>query len=171
MNIKLSEKLKIEDKHVIAVTVDNEFGALARVVGLFSARGYNIESLSVAVVDEEKNISKIIVTTYGSQETIDLIVKLLNRLVPVHDVIDFSSTCPHVERILALIKVKVSQDSREEIIRIGNIHEAKLVDKEKDYFLLQIADRAVRVRDFVKLLEPYGIIDISVSGSSVLALG
>jgi acetolactate synthase-1/3 small subunit len=171
MSIKLTEKLKIEDKHVISVTVDNEFGTLARVVSLFSARGYNIESLSVAVIDEEKNLSNIIITTYGSQETIDLIVKLLNRLIPVHHVIDFSSSCPHVERILILVKVKVTKETRDEIIRIGNIHEAKLVDKEKDYFLLQMADRAVRVKDFVKLLEPYGIIDISVSGSAALPLG
>jgi len=166
-----SEELKIEDKHVIAIIVDNEFGALARIVSLFSARGYNIETLSVAVVDEKKNISRITITTYGSQATIDLIIKLLERLIPVHKVVDLSSSCPHVERSLVLVKVKITEETRDEVIRIGNIHNAKLVDKEKDHFLLQVADKPSRVNDFVQLLEPFGVLEVSHTGSAALSLG
>lgn len=164
-------ELKIEDKHVIAITVDNEFGALARVVGLFSGRGYNIETLSVAVVDRTKNISRITITTYGSQETIDLIIKLLERLVPVHKAVDLSSSCPHAERTLVLVKVVITPETREEIVRIGNIHDAKLVDKEKDYFLLQAADNPKRINSFIELLEPFGILEVSYTGSAALSLG
>ncbi len=154
-----NETLKIEDKHVIAIIVDNEFGALARVVSLFSARGYNIETLSVAVVDEQRNISRITITTYGSQHTIDLIIKLLERLVPVHKAIDLSSSMPHVERSLVLVKVQITEATRDEIIRIGNIHNAKLVDKEKNYFMLQVADKPSRIKNFIDLLEPFGVIE------------
>lgn len=166
-----NETLKIEDKHVIAIIVDNEFGALARVVSLFSARGYNIETLSVAVVDEQRNISRITITTYGSQYTIDLIIKLLERLVPVHKAIDLSSSMPHVERSLVLVKVKITEATRDEIIRIGNIHNAKLVDKEKNYFMLQVADKPSRIKNFVDLLEPFGVIETSYTGSAALSLG
>ena len=166
-----NETLKIEDKHVIAIMVDNEFGALARVVSLFSARGYNIETLSVAVVDEQRNISRITITTYGSQHTIDLIIKLLERLVPVHKAIDLSSSMPHVERSLVLVKVKITEATRDEIIRIGNIHNAKLVDKEKNYFMLQVADKPSRIQNFIDLLEPFGVIETSYTGSAALSLG
>lgn len=166
-----NDTLKIEDKHVIAILVDNEFGALARVVSLFSARGYNIETLSVAVVDEVKNISRITITTYGSQNTIDLIIKLLERLVPVHKAIDLSDSMPHIERSLVLVKVKLTEETREEIIRIGNIHNAKLVDKEKNYFMLQVSDKPSRIKNFIDLLEPFGVMETSYTGSAALSLG
>ena len=167
----MNNKLLIEDKHVIAILVDNEFGALSRIVSLFSARGYNIETLSVAVVDRKQNLSRITITTYGSQEVIDLIIKLLERLVPVHKAVDLSSSCPHSERSLVLVKVKITDETRDEVIRIGNIHEAKLVNKEKDFFLLQMSDKPTRVGDFLELLEPFGILEISETGSAALSLG
>ena len=167
----MNNKLKIEDKHAIAIIVDNEFGALSRIVSLFSARGYNIETLSVAVVDEKKNLSRITITTYGSQDVINLIIKLLERLVPVHKAVDLSSAYPHVERSLVLVKVSITEETRDEIIRIGNIHEAKLVDKEKGHFLLQLSDKPKRISSFIKLLEPFGILEVSHTGSAALSLG
>lgn len=164
-------ELNIANKHVIAILLDNEFGALARVVSLFSARGYNIETLTVAVVNEKKNLSRITITTYGDQAVINLIIKLLERLVPVHSAVDLSNTTPHIERGLALVKIKVSPNNREEILRIAEIHGAELVDKEADYFLFEIADELHNIDMFIALLEPFGIIEISRTGSAALALG
>ncbi len=164
-------ELKIEDKHIISIIVDNEFGSLARIVNLFSARGYNIETLSVAVIDKKNNLSGVTVTTYGNQDTIDLIIKLLERLVPVHKAIDLSSDAPHKERGLALIKVTITDKTRDEIVRLGNIYEAKLVDKEKDYFLLQVTGDFKTIDKFIKTMEPFGVTAISRTGSAAVTLG
>ena len=109
-----------EQRHILAVLVDNEFGVLNRVVGLFSARGYNIEALTVAEVDEKKHLSRITVITTGSQQTIIQIMNLLLRMVPVHKVVDLSTSGPHVERELALVKVSGKGDDRVEALRIAD---------------------------------------------------
>jgi acetolactate synthase I/III small subunit len=166
----MSKKLNKADKHVIAILVDNEFGALARIVGLFSARGYNIETLSVAVVDEKNNLSRITITTYGSQDTIDLITKLLERIIPVHKAQDLNSLDAHIERGLALIKVAYDNKNREEILRIADIYEARLVGKSKTYFIFETTNEHTKIEIFIKMLEPFNILEISRTGSAALAL-
>lgn len=165
----MTDKLATQDKHVIAILIDNEFGSLARVVNLFSARGYNIESLSVAVVDTKRNLSRITVTTYGSDEVVDLIIKLLERLIPVHRVVDLSSGA-HIERGLALVKITPS-DKDAEALRIADIHKARLIERTDHYLLFEIADSAENIERFTQLLEPYNIIEISQTGSASLGLG
>ena len=165
----MTDNFKEQNKHVIAILIENEFGALARVVNLFASRGYNIESLSVAVVDEVKNLSRITITTYGSQDVVNLILKLLNRLIPVHSAIDLSAI-PHIERGLALIKVATGENN-DEIMRIAEIHQARLIEKEASYFLFELSDQFDRIENFIKLLEPYDIIEISQTGSASLGLG
>ncbi|MBT4989516.1 MAG: acetolactate synthase small subunit [Rickettsiales bacterium] len=165
----MTENLQIQDKHVIAILIDNEFGSLARVVNLFSARGYNIETLSVSVIDTERNLSRITITTYGSSDVIDLIIKLLERLIPVHRVLDLSSAA-HIERSLALVKVKSSK-ADDDVIRIADIHQAELTEKTDNYLLFEIADMQENIDRFIQLLEPFEIIEVSQTGSASLGLG
>src|ERR1700733_10468660 len=115
-------------RHTLAVLVDNEFGVLARVIGLFSGRGYNIESLTVAEVEHDKKLSRITVVTSGSLKTIEQIKRLLERMVPVHKVSDLTVEGAHVERELALIKVKCTGKHRDEALRIADIFRAHSVD-------------------------------------------
>ena len=162
----------LKDKHVISILVDNEFGALARIVSLFSARGYNIENLSVAVVDEKQKLSRVTITTYGSQTVIDLILKLLNRLIPVHKAVDFSMTTPHIERSLALIKINNNNDEKklDEILRMAKLHKAEMIEKENDYLIFEIMDEPNRIDVFIKLLEPFGVIEVTRTGPAAIAL-
>lgn len=164
------EELNIEDRHVISILVDNEFGALSRIVSLFSARGYNIETLSVAVVDRNSNLSRMTITTYGSQEVIDLIIKLLHRLVAVHTAIDLTNSGPFLEKECALVKVSVTDKTQEEIIRIAHIQKAKIVNHYKDHILFEITDGYARVRAFIELLKPYGILETSRTGYAALPI-
>lgn len=166
----MTGELKLEDKHIISILIDNEFGSLAKVVGLFSARGYNIETLTVAEVDKEKSLSRITITTYGSQETVDLIAKLVERLVPVHQVIDLTKVA-YIERGLALIKVAYNDDNLDEIIRMAESQEAKLIEKEEDSLILEITDEPRHIDNLIKLLEPFGIIEQSRSGSAAVGFG
>lgn len=166
----MSSELKLEDKHVIAILIDNEFGALAKVVGLFSARGYNIETLTVAEIDGDKGLSRITITTYGSQETIDLIIKLLERIVPVHTAKDLTKAA-HIERGLALIKVQYNQENLDEIIHISESVSAKLVEKESSYLIFEITEETQHIDSFIRLLQPFGILEQSRSGSAALGIG
>lgn len=164
-------ELNIADRHVISILVDNEFGVLARVVSLFSARGYNIDSLSVAVVNKDKNLSRITITTHGSQEVIDLIIKLLNRLVAVYEAVDLTSSGAYAERECALIKIKFKQEEQDEILRIAQSQNANLIHHTKEYILLELTEEFSRIRAFLLLLEPYNIIEISRTGYAALSLG
>ena len=163
-------ELNIADRHVISILVDNEFGVLARVVSLFSARGYNIDTLSVAVVNKDKNLSRITITTHGSQEVIDLIIKLLNRLVAVYEAVDLTSTGAHIEKECALIKIKINQDNQDKILRIAKSQNANLIHHTKKHILLELTEEFARVRAFLSLLEPYDIVEISRTGYAALSL-
>ena len=165
----MTENSQKHDKHVIAILIDNEFGSLARVVNLFSARGYNIETLSVSVIDAKRNLSRITITTYGSADVIELIIKLLERLIPVHKVLDLSSGA-HIERSLALVKVQTSEYD-DEVIRISDIVKAELAEKTDDYLLFEVADTEENIDRFIQLLKPYHIMEISQTGSASLGLG
>src|SRR4051812_5207832 len=121
----IPEVKETSSKHTLAVVVDNEFGVLARVIGLFSGRGYNIESLTVAEVEHDKKLSRITIVTSGSEMVIEQIKRLLERMVPVHKVNDLTVEGEHVERELALIRVKGKGESRIEALRIAEIFRAR----------------------------------------------
>lgn len=160
-------------RHIISVLVDNEFGTLARIVELFSGRGYNIESLTVAEVCHEKQLSRITITTTASDAIIEQIIALLNRLVPVHSVQDLTTGLgiPSVERELALIKVKAGGEPRVEALRIAEIFRAKVVDATNDTFVFEITGGATKIDEFVDLMRPLGLIEITRTGSTAISRG
>lgn len=166
-------KIKKEEteSHTISILVDNEAGALARVIGLFSGRGYNIESLSVAEIDRDKHKSRITIVTNGSMMTINKIKSQLERLVPVHSVNDLTSEGPSIEREMALIKVVCSKNDREEVIRLSEVYRAKTVDTTKDSFIFELTGNIEKINSFVDLLRPLGLEDISRTGLAAVTRG
>jgi acetolactate synthase-1/3 small subunit len=159
------------ERHTIAVVVDNEPGILARVVGLFSGRGYNIESLTVAETDAANNRSRITVVTSGTRMIIEQIKAQLSRLVPVHAVRDLTDEGPHVERELALIKVAGTGDKRVESLRIGDIFRAKAIDSTNESFVFEITGSTEKINAFINLMRPLGLVDVSRTGVVAISRG
>ena len=166
-------KIKKEEteSHTISILVDNEAGALARVIGLFSGRGYNIESLSVAEIDRDKHKSRITIVTNGSMMTINKIKSQLERLIPVHSVNDLTSEGPSIEREMALIKVVCSKSDKEEVIRLSEVYRAKTVDTTQDSFIFELTGNIEKINSFVDLLRPLGLEDISRTGLAAVTRG
>jgi acetolactate synthase I/III small subunit len=158
-------------KHTIAVLVDNEPGVLARVIGLFSGRGYNIESLTVAEVNAQENLSRITVVTSGTPMIIEQIKAQLSRLVPVHAVRDLTSEGPHVERELALIKVAGTGDKRIECLRLADIFRARVVDSTIESFVFEMTGSTEKLNAFIHLMEPLGLVDVSRTGVVAISRG
>jgi acetolactate synthase-1/3 small subunit len=155
----------------IAVLVENEAGILARVVGLFSGRGYNIESLTVAPVDEEKRLSRITVVTTGTDMVIEQIKAQLDRLVPVHRVNDLSLAGPHLVRELALIKVIGQGDHRVEALRLADAFRARVVDATTESFVFEMTGDAEKIDAFCALMRPLGLAEICRTGAVAIARG
>ena len=157
--------------HTISVVVDNEPGVLARVIGLFSGRGYNIESLTVAEVDIEKNVSRITIVTSGTEMIIEQIKAQLGRLVPIHRVADLTLDGPHVERELALVKVVCTGEKRVESLRIADIFRAHVVDSTNGSFVFEVVGDTGKLNAFIDLMRPLGLNDISRTGVAAIARG
>lgn len=162
---------ELENSHTISVLVDNEPGVLARVVGLFSGRGYNIESLTVAEINIEDNLSRITIVTSGTPMIIEQIKAQLGRLVPVHGVSDLTVEGPHVERELALIKVKGEGEKRVESLRIADIFRARVVDSTNSSFVFEIVGDTGKLDAFIELMAPLGLVDVSRSGVAAISRG
>jgi acetolactate synthase I/III small subunit len=162
---------KAVNRHTMAVLVDNEAGVLARVIGLFSGRGYNIESLTVAEVDEAKHLSRITVVTTGTPMVIEQIKAQLSRLVPVHRVRDLSLEGPAVERELALIKVAGTGEKRVESLRIADVFRARVVDSTNASFVFEITGSTEKVNAFIGLMRPLGLAEVSRTGIAAIARG
>ena len=160
-----------ERRHTISVLVDNEPGVLARVIGLFSGRGYNIESLTVAEVDPANNLSRITVVTAGTEMVIEQIKAQLDRLVPVHSVSDLTLEGPAVEREMALIKVAGSGEARIESLRIADIFRARAVDSTAKSFIFEMTGSSSKIDAFIELMRPLGLIEISRTGVVAIARG
>ncbi len=160
-----------DEKHTISVLVDNEPGVLARVIGLFSGRGYNIDSLTVAEVDPENRMSRITVVTSGTPMIIEQIKAQLGRLVPIHRVSDLTIEGPYVEREMALVKVRSSGEQRVEALRMADIFRARVVDATLESFVFEIVDETERVEAFVALMRPLGLVDLARTGVAALARG
>ncbi len=160
-----------ENTHTISVLVDNEPGVLARVVGLFSGRGYNIESLTVAEVDIAENYSRITIVTSGTPMIIEQIKAQLGRLVPVHGVSDLTVEGPHVERELALVKVRGVGEKRVESLRIADIFRARAVDSTNESFIFEIVGDTGKLDAFIELMRPIGLVDVSRTGIAAISRG
>ncbi len=159
------------EKRIFAVLVDNEPGVLARVIGLFSGRGYNIESLTVSEVDPEENLSRITIVTSGTPMILEQIKAQLDRLVPIHSVSDLTVEGSYVERDLALIKVAGSGEKRVEALRIADIFRARVVDAGHDHFIFEMTGRTEKLNTFVELMRPLGLVDVSRTGVVAIARG
>ena len=159
------------ERHTMAILVDNEPGVLARVIGLFSGRGYNIESLTVAEVDADGARSRITIVTSGTPQIIDQIRSQLGRLVPVHRVNDLTEEGPSVERELALVKVSGHGDKRIEALRIADIFRARAVDSTHESFVFEVTGSSGKLDAFINLMRPLGLIDVSRTGVVAIARG
>jgi len=151
-------------RHTISILVDNEPGILARVVGLFSGRGYNIESLTVAKTNEKENLSRITIVTAGTPMIIEQIKAQLDRLVPVHRVRDLTVEGAHVERELALVKVKGAGEKRVEALRLADVFRAKVIDAKNDSFVFEVTGASDKVDTFIGLMEALGLVDVGRTG-------
>jgi len=159
------------ERHAIAVLVDNEPGVLARVIGLFSGRGYNIESLTVAEVDKRENLSRITIVTSGTPMIIEQIKAQLSRLVPVRKVHDLTEEGPFVEREMALVKVTGKGEARIEALRLADIFRARVVDTTIESFVFEMTGSAEKLNAFIALMEPLGLAEVSRTGAAAIARG
>ncbi len=155
----------------ISVLVENEAGVLARVVGLFSGRGYNIESLTVAAVEDGRNRSRINIVTSGTAMVIEQIKAQLDRLVPVHRVADLTQQGPHLAREMALIKVVGRGNDRAEALRLADAFRARVVDATVESFVFEMTGSSDKLDAFVELMRPLGLAEISRTGVAALARG
>jgi len=162
---------QMERRHALSVLVDNEPGVLARVIGLLSGRGYNIESLAVSEVSKELNQSRMTIVTQGTVAVIAQIKLQLERLVPVHSVNDLTDEGLHIERELALVKVSGEGDKRIEALRTADIFRAHVVDSTMDSFIFEITGSTEKVDAFIDLMKPLGMANISRTGVVALLRG
>lgn len=165
------EAPKDKHRHVIACLVDNEFGVLARVIGLFSGRGYNIESLTVAEVNKQEHLSRITIVTVGSDMVIEQIKALLERLVPIHKVLDLTVDGEHVERELALIKVLAKGEKRIEALKIADEFKARVMDSTSNSYVFEVTGEPSKINEFIDKLRPLGLEETSRTGSAALGRG
>jgi acetolactate synthase I/III small subunit len=166
--VKLSDEI---ERHTLTVLVDNEAGALARVVGLFSGRGYNIESLTVAEVDNTARTSRITIVTSGTPAVIEQIEAQLGRLVMTHRVTNWTSTEGGIEREMALVKVSGAGEKRVEALRMADAFRARPVDTTHSSFVFEITGSPGKIDTFVELMRPLGLVDVSRTGVAAISRG
>ncbi|PWR22419.1 acetolactate synthase small subunit [Zavarzinia compransoris] len=157
--------------HTIAVLVDNEAGVLARVIGLFSGRGYNIDSLTVAKVEDSRNLSRITVVTSGTEMVIEQIKAQLDRLVPVHKVSDLTIEGPSLERELALIKVVSTGEKRVEALRLADAFRARVLDSTPQSFVFELTGNTSKIDAFIELMRGLGLAELSRTGVVAIQRG
>ncbi len=157
-------KQEVAERHVLTITVDNESGILAKIAGLFTARGYNIDSLTVADISDNHAVSRITIVTHGPPAQIDQIHAQLERLVPVHKVCDLTELGPHVERELALIKVSGTGDIRVEALRVADVFRAKVVDTTTSSFIFELTGAPDKIDSFVAIMRELGLVEVGRTG-------
>jgi acetolactate synthase-1/3 small subunit len=155
----------------ISVLVENESGVLARVIGLFSGRGYNIDSLTVAPVERDRSKSRITIVTSGTEMVIEQIKAQLERLVPVYRVLDLSREGPHLARELALIKVVGTGNARQEALRLGDAFRARVIDASTESFIFELTGATDKLDAFLDLMRPIGLAEVSRTGVAAIARG
>ncbi|WP_375393572.1 acetolactate synthase small subunit [uncultured Sphingomonas sp.] len=159
------------ERHTLAVVVDNEPGILARIAGLFTARGYNIESLTVSEVTADKAVSRITIVTSASPSVLEQIVAQLDRLIPVHTVTDLTAAGPHVERELALVKVAGTGDHRIEALRLAEVYRARVLDATTSSFVFEVTGGRDKIDTFVALMAEVGLVEVARTGIVAIARG
>jgi acetolactate synthase I/III small subunit len=160
-----------QERHTLSVTVTNEPGVLARIAGMFTARGYNIESLTVADISDLDAISRITIVTTGTPAVIEQVVAQLDRMVPVHKVTDLTVMGDHVERELALVKVMGSGDHRIEALRLADVFRANVVDTTISSFVFEVTGASTKIDRFVELMGEIGLVEVARTGIVAMARG
>ena len=157
--------------HTLSVLVDNEPGVLARVIGLFSGRGYNIESLTVSETEHQAHLSLITLVTTGTPMVIEQIKNQLDRLVPVHRVVDMTLTGRSIERELAMVKVRGKGDNRVEALRLADAFRARVIDATTESFVFEITGDSDKIEQFVALMLPLGLVEVARTGIAAIVRG
>src|SRR3954468_3070339 len=161
---------KVETR-TLCVLVDNEPGVLARVIGLFSGRGYNIDSLTVSETEHQKHLSRITVVTRGTPMVIEQIKNQLDRLVPIHRVIDMTLAGPAIQRELAMVKVAGTGEPRVEALRLADAFRARVIDAGTTSFIFEITGASDKIEQFIALMLPLGLVEVSRTGIVAIARG
>jgi acetolactate synthase I/III small subunit len=159
------------ESHTLSVIVDNEPGVLARVIGLFSGRGYNIESLTVSETEHEKHLSRITIVTRGTPMVIEQIKNQLDRMVPIHRVVDMTVAGRAIERELAMVKVRGKGDNRVEALRLSDAFRARVIDTTLESFVFEITGGSEKIDQFINLMLPLGLVEVSRTGIVAIARG
>jgi acetolactate synthase-1/3 small subunit len=160
------------ETHTLSVLVDNEPGVLARVIGLFSGRGYNIESLTVSETEHQKHLSRITIVTTGTPMVIEQIMNQLDRLVPVHSVVDMTTLpTPAIERELAMVKVRSKGEERVEALRLADAFRARVIDATTESFVFEITGASAKIEGFISLMMPLGVVEVSRTGIAAISRG
>ena len=166
-----------QETHTLSVIVDNEPGVLARVIGLFSGRGYNIESLTVSETEHEKHLSRITIVTTGTRMVLEQIKNQLDRLVPVHKVTDLTMIARHrrqdkpLERELALVKVAGGGNNRVEALRLADAFRAQVIDATTEHFIFEVTGRTSKIEQFIAIMQPMGLVEVCRTGVAALNRG
>lgn len=159
------------ETHALAVIVDNEPGVLARVIGLFSGRGYNIESLTVSETQHEKHVSRITIVTSGTPVVIEQIKNQLGRMVPVHSVADLTVQGNSITRELAMVKVAGLGEKRVEALRLADAFRARVIDAGTQSFIFEITGKSDKVEQFISLMVPLGLVEVARTGVAGITRG
>lgn len=159
------------DRHVLTIVVDNEPGILARIAGMFTARGYNIESLTVADISQDHAVSRITIVTNGPPAVIDQINAQLERIVSVHRVADLTELGPHVERELALVKVSGTGEHRIEALRLADVYRARVVDATTSSFIFEITGNSDKIQTFIEMMRQVGLVEVGRTGVVAIKRG
>jgi len=167
MHIKEEQR----ERHTLAVIVDNEPGILARIAGMFTARGYNIESLTVTDISEDDLVSRITIVTSASPPVMEQIIAQLERLIPVHKVTDLTVLGEHVERELALVKVAGRGEHRIEALRLADVYRARVVDATVESFVFEVTGGSEKLDKFVELMREVGLVEVARTGIVAIARG
>ncbi len=167
----MEERHDPNETHTLSVLVQNEPGVLARVIGLFSGRGYNIESLTVSETEHAKHMSRITIVTTGTPMVIQQIKHQLDRMIPVYRVVDMTTLGSSIERELAMVKVKGTSDPRIEAMRLAEVFRARVVDATSESFIFEITGASDKIDQFVSLMVPLGLVEVARTGVAAIARG
>ena len=159
------------EAHTLSVLVQNEPGVLARVIGLFSGRGYNIESLTVSETEHQKHLSRITIVTTGTPMVIEQIKHQLERMIPIHSVVDMTVIGRSIERELAMVKVRGNGEPRVESLRLAEAFRARVIDATTESFVFEITGNTAKIDQFVELMKPLGLVEVSRTGVAAIVRG
>ena len=173
----IAKETQVPEKHTLSVLVDNEPGVLARVIGLFSGRGYNIESLTVSETEHERHLSRITIVTSGTPHVLEQVKHQLERIVPVHRVVDLTVRSRELgqerpmERELALVKVAGVGENRVEALRLADAFRASVIDANTEHFIFEITGRISKIEQFIAIMKPLGLVEICRTGVAAMNRG